>query len=417
MQRRLSILVQLAFHVVARMPAAPAGASLGVAREVRHSCATVGTWFRAALSGPRAVETAENGRKALSLLAFGRVRVPVAVLDRARKHGLDCVSGALAEGCRCHEVVASRRSVGYSGCAVSLSDVPPQLANLSVAQLRRLLSADGIDSSATATKIDLLKQLVAQLPPDRLATIGDDYKYAGRTSATWVRFDGSGIEEAPLRMALANVCGTDPFAYRLRPELDSSPRLIDARAWRDDKVVLTFGVAGRRRLIFEHYELREVSEDTSFSAIVRLGKGVVEVRTASPHAEALMRGGFLQQLAAELGAAAVSIGLPDNALDRLRVELGASLVDYTGLDGSGSPFRRKSVGKASDCPDLAIEPRFRAEYGGLMPFSAELEFVDGDGERVRLLVALRTRSLYFRTPVSEATIDRVFAAMQVVWIT
>jgi hypothetical protein len=68
---------------------------------------------------------------------------------------------------------------------VPLSSAPVQLLNLSAAQLRRLLAQQGLSGSATATKKELIEQLVAGLTPevDRHAGAAVSFCGSGRLLA------------------------------------------------------------------------------------------------------------------------------------------------------------------------------------------------------------------------------------------
>jgi len=297
---------------------------------------------------------------------------------------------------------------------MSLSKAPVQLLNLSVGQLSRIASQQWLSPDGSATKIDLTRLLVEGLEPAALRAAADDYLYAGKTSVTWVRFDGGApVTLTALKSALTTMCGADPFASELRPELDGTPRLLHALNWHNGKVVLTFAVRGQVRLVFQGYELREVSEDFSFQVVVRLADGVFEIRSGHLYAQRLQA--FMAELGTRLGRTPTRLPIEQAQFDALHAALNASLRDYTGLDGSPSPYQTRSVSKKQSCPDLAVEPAFQQDYGSLEPVSGDLIFVGPEGEEMAILVAIRTSSVYFRSAASEATIDLVYSALKQVW--
>lgn len=294
-----------------------------------------------------------------------------------------------------------------------LSTAPVQLLNLSAGQLSRLASQESLDPPASATKIDLIRLLVDGLAPAALETAAEDYLYAGKTSVAWTQFAGGPITLAALKRALTALSGKDPFANDLRPDLDSTPQLLHAKAWHGSKVALTFAVRGNERLVFQGYQLREVTEDMSLQAMFRLTDAVLEIRSAHLYVQRLR--GFVSELADALGVTASSLSIGAAEFDAMRNTLGASLFDYTGLDQGPSPYRTRSVSKKPTCPDLAAEVVFQQEYGGLDAVRGDIEFVGAEGDPVSALVALRTSSVYFRSAASEATIDLVYSALRKAW--
>lgn len=293
-----------------------------------------------------------------------------------------------------------------------IRDAPIQIANLSRGQLKNIAEREGVDVTPTATKIDLIRDL-SNLPRDRLEEIAGDYMYAGRTSATWIQLwpNPTRVDLDQLKATLTEICGADPFAAELRPALSSSPELLSARVWRDDKIVLTFGIQGHTRIVFNNYRLEEVTEDKSFEAIIRLRVGVLELRTSRDQAE-LVADGFGQKLAAGLGAQPVELYVGEDRLEALRRELNAKMSEYTALDESPSPYRTHAVSKKPSCEDLATDQRFQSDFDGMPPVNAHLEFVGPDGENVKISVSVRSRSVYFRTVSSEQVLDLVFAAVR-----
>jgi hypothetical protein len=296
---------------------------------------------------------------------------------------------------------------------VPLSSAPVQLLNLSVSQLQKLATQQGLAPAAGAKKIELIRLLVKNLQPATLETAAEDYLYAGKTSVAWTQFTDGPVTLDVLKKAIITICGADPFASNLKPTLGSTPKLLRALAWHNDKVVLTFAVRGNERLVFQGYQLREVSEDISLQAVFRLKDAVLEIRSAHLYVQRLED--FVGQLAGAMGRNASPLAVTRAEFDALRVALAASLVDYTGLDASPSPYRTRSVTKKRTCPDLAVEPAFQQEYGGLDAIKGDIVFVGADGEDVSALVAIRTSSVYFRSAASEATIDMVYAALRVAW--
>jgi hypothetical protein len=300
--------------------------------------------------------------------------------------------------------------------AVALESAPIQLLNLSVQQLRRLTADENIKVNTTATKADLIRALVDNLSRPQLEDLAADYLYAGRTSVAWLHFDGGALDPGQLRRAIVAACdGLDPYAADLRPPLvPGEPKLLHAREWRDDKVVLTFGLRGRERLIFEGWAVREVSEDIALQAVVRLGDAVFEVRSSHLHVQ-MLSASFASRLTHELGRSLSALPIDQAAFDALSGTVGARLDGYTGLDPSPSPYGTRSVTKKAAVVDLAAEPAFQQDYGGLDAVKGEIEFDGPDGEVVKALVAMRTGSVYFRSMASEGAIDTVYAALRAVW--
>jgi hypothetical protein len=296
---------------------------------------------------------------------------------------------------------------------VPLSSAPVQLLNLSAGQLQKLATQQGLKPAATATKIELIRLLVGALKPAALETAAEDYLYAGKTSVAWMQFTDGPITLAAVKKAIITTCGADPFASKLRPALDNTPKLLQARAWHNDKVVLTFAVRGNERLVLQEFQLREVSEDISLQAVFRLKDAVLEIRSAHLYVQRLRS--FVGELAEALGRKWSPLAIGETEFNALRTALGASLVDYTGLDESPSPYRTRSVTKKPTCPDLAVEPAFQQEYGGLDAVKGDIVFPGAEGEDVSALVAIRTSSVYFRSAASEATIDMVYEALQGAW--
>jgi hypothetical protein len=296
---------------------------------------------------------------------------------------------------------------------VPLSSAPVQLLNLSVGQLRALATQQRLEPPTAATKKDLILLLVEGLTPEALQAAADDYLYAGRTSAAWVRFAGGPVPLAAFKGAVMQICGADPFMDDLRPALSSTPQMLSARAWRDDKVVLTFAVRGNERLVFQDFQLREVSEDIPFQAVFRLNDAVLEIRSSHVYVQKL--GPIVGALASEMGRLTSSLPIGESEFEVLRAQLGASLVDYTGLDAGPSPYGTRSVTKKLSCPDLAANTQFQTDYGSLDAVRGEITFMGVDGEETKALVALRTSSVYFRSAASEGTIDRVYQALLVAW--
>ena len=296
---------------------------------------------------------------------------------------------------------------------MSLSNVPVQIINLSVGQLRKLADQQGLTAVPGTTKVGLIRLLDESVEPAALEAAAADYLYAGSTSVAWVQFTDGPIAHADLKRALTTMCGADPFGNPLSPALDSTPRLLSARAWLHGKVILTFGVRGSERVVIQGGQLTEVSDDSLFQGVFRLSDGVLEIRSSNVHVQKLRD--FVQVLAQELGRNAAQLPITAADFDAVRTALGASLTDYTGSDTSPSPFRTRSVTKKPTCADLAVEPAFQQEYGGLDVVKGDIVFLDGAAEEVTALVSIGSSSVYFRTTATETTIDTVYEVLRGTW--
>ena len=175
------------------------------------------------------------------------------------------------------------------------------LLNLSVPQLQRLAREAGVEVPPRATKWDLVGT-VSGLSQQQLDAIAGDWLYAGQTSVTWIELaPRPSLEEGTaeptrveplsidsLRTALRAVHEADPFEEDVRPdEVTLVPQLIEARAWRENKVVFTFVVSKRVAKVIHNFEPVDVFVDEFFVAILRLDRWILEVRASHERAEQL----------------------------------------------------------------------------------------------------------------------------------
>jgi hypothetical protein len=289
--------------------------------------------------------------------------------------------------------------------------VPFEIMNLSVSQLRRLAASAGLTPAAQATKQELVRQLLT-VDPSRLTALAADYLYAGRTSVSWFRFGADALTDENVKAALTTVAGRDVFTTSVVPTVvTSEPHLIEGLAWRPEKIVLRYVARKREQIVIQNMQLVPQVEDELFVVLVRPGRAVVEARCSSTRARTLAP--YLVQVANALGRTVTKIGFDSAAADALRTQLSAKLALYTGKDTSGSIYDTLSMSKSDACDDLATEQQFLDDSANLDPVNEEIIYMSpSEQERVRILVGLRSHSLYFRTVASESIIDEVFEAVR-----
>lgn len=169
--------------------------------------------------------------------------------------------------------------------------IPQQLIallNLSLPTLQQLARRTQVEAGPRRTKWDYAIAL-AELPQATIDNLVGEWLYAGQTSTTWIQLDeGRPLEFDRLRQALTALHGRDPFTEDIRPEdVTATPQLVDARAWTPDKVVLTFAVAKRVATVIHNFEHEDVYDDEFFLAVLRLNRGIVEVRASHERAKLL----------------------------------------------------------------------------------------------------------------------------------
>jgi hypothetical protein len=168
------------------------------------------------------------------------------------------------------------------------------LLNLSVPTLQKLAKAVHVEPSHTrARSLDRKWDLVwalAEVPEQTLEAEVGEWLYAGQTSVTWVLLgDGSPVKVDALRNALVAMYGRDPFETDVRPDaVTATPSLVAAKVWTDNKVILTFAVTKRVATVIHNFEPADVVMDEFFLAVLRLDRGVVEVRASHARAQLLV---------------------------------------------------------------------------------------------------------------------------------
>jgi hypothetical protein len=293
--------------------------------------------------------------------------------------------------------------------------VPQQvidLFNLSLPALRDLSSRSGKKIAAGATKAEIIEEL-SDVPRQKLEQDAGDVLYAGNTSITWLRLASGRFTTEQLRRAITALeDGNDPFAAPLRPaQIGYVPRLVEARSWGTDKIVMTFVVRKRVQTVIRNFEIEPVYADDFFQVVARPSKGLFEVRASHDRARTLERTWLISL--AELMDTNVDyalIGYSD--FDKLRTKLAAVLDGYKGKDSSGSIYDTMELSRSDTCPNLADEQQFKDDTKHLVPISADIIFTSpGQGHEVRLKISANG-SVWFRSSVSESVIDQVFAALE-----
>jgi hypothetical protein len=295
---------------------------------------------------------------------------------------------------------------------VAVSQGVINLLNLSLPALRQLAKDMNVKTGPNPTKADLVRAL-QNFPRAQLEAAVGDLLYAGNTSVTWIRIgDGMGFTVEELTKAILALEPGDPFAQELRPaNITHAPSLVEARQSDPKKVTLTFVYRKRMQTYIRDFEIRTIYGDDFFPVIVRPEHGVFEIR-ASHDLARLLEQTWLRSLAEvmekPIGYRLISI----EDFNKLRKKLGAALDVYKGKDVEGSIYDTREWSKAKTCPDLATEARFQTDTKELEAVSQDILFVEEDPEHpVRLRVSANG-SVWFRTVVSEAVIDRVYSALR-----
>jgi len=295
---------------------------------------------------------------------------------------------------------------------VAVSQSVINLLNLSLPALRQLAKDMKVKTGPNPTKADLVRAL-QNFPRTQLEAAVGDLLYAGNTSITWIRIgEGKGFTVKELKTAISALEPNDPFEQELRPtSITHTPSLVEARQPDSTKVTLTFVYRKRMQTYIRDFEIKTIYGDDFFPVIVRPEHGVFEIR-ASHDLARLLEQTWLRSLAEVMEEPIAYRLISIEDFNKLRKKLGAVLDIYKGKDAEGSIYDTREWSKARTCTDLAAEARFQTDTKELEAVSQDILFVDDDPDHpVRLRVSANG-SVWFRTVVSEAVIDRAYSALR-----
>ncbi len=335
---------------------------------------------------------------------------------------------------------------------MAISDVLIELLTFTKDELYALGKAREVSLPRGGDKFDVAEALSQHITLTELREVAGESLGAGRTSLSWVALvpevddvapDGDAAEaaqqaaedaeepieaETPLTSdpvalesvteALQALTGqTRPFSANLRPsDVTSEPTLINAQYDGDDLVLFTLAYAVSPRLSIRLFQVNRRAEDRFFHVVLRLSRGVLEIRADARTAKKVTRG-WIAELAEALDRQPLRIHLSDrdarDVADRLEARFDKHDARH---EDEEVGYARTTVTASTKYPDLRQSPRFEEDFKDSDPIASDLVFDwqnrDGEFEEIRIKVSPRAGTIQCVSHVSNEVMELVYDTLR-----
>jgi hypothetical protein len=321
---------------------------------------------------------------------------------------------------------------------MAISDTLIELLTFSKQELEALAKDRELSVPRGGDKFDVAQALAQQITLRELREAAGEHLGAGRTSLSWVALlqeseNVEGAEEPiaedtpltaqPLSLqevetALRELTGKRrPFDANLRPdEVTTEPVLVNAQYDGGDLVFFTLAVERTRRLVIRNFNFRRTPEDQFFHVLLRLSRGVLEVRAESRLASRVTKG-WISTFGEALGREPLRLHLSQRDIDELREALDARMDRHDARhEDEEAGYGRQTVTASTRYPDLPASPRFQRDFEGSDPVASDLlfDFNDASGttKEVRIRISPRAGTIRCVNHVSNEVMQHVYDTLR-----
>lgn len=307
---------------------------------------------------------------------------------------------------------------------MALSDVLIELLSFSKPELAQLAETLAL-KLPSGGRIEQAEWLADRVSMSKLREVAEEFLGSGRSALSWVVLKaidagGSADDEdsdeeivaanliaatsSPVKLdevtaALATMTGhEDPWRARLRPQVSTEPRLVNAVHEKDSDLVfftLVYERASGRRIVRD-WKFQSVPEDAFLHVVLRLSRGVIEVRAEGRLAKKVTNG-WIADFAKALNREPQRLLISYQDVVDLRGHFGAKMDRHDARhEDENAGYGRQTVTASNAHPDLMELERFKEDFDGTDPMQSDLlvDYTDGDGHehevRVRISAAQGT---------------------------
>jgi hypothetical protein len=301
---------------------------------------------------------------------------------------------------------------------MAFSDVLIELLSFSKVELAGL--ADTLDLKLPAgDRIEQAQWLADQTTMPKLREVAEEYLGSGRSALSWVMLrsdeddddeEGGGEElvaahlvaatGAPVTLdevtaALVELTGkADPWKARLRPDVTTEPQLVNAQHETDSDLVfftLVYERASGRRIVRD-WKFQSTPEDAFLHVVLRLSRGVIEVRAEGRLAKKVTNG-WVTEFAEALGREPQRLLISYQDVEELWDYLSAKMDRHDARhENEDAGYGRQSVTASVAHPDLLELDRFKDDFDGSDPVQSDLliDYADAGGQNHEIRVRIST---------------------------
>lgn len=317
---------------------------------------------------------------------------------------------------------------------MAISDVLIELLSFSKPELYQLAEALRLDPPR-GDKLEIARLLAQEITLRELREAAGAHLGAGRTSLSWVVLTpadelevaaeaDSPLTAAPLTIdevtrALRRMTGArNPYRALDRPDdVTPEPVLVNVQHDSgDDLVFFTLAYQRSHRMVVRNFRFSQRPEDDFFHVVLRLSRGVIEVRAEARLATKVTRG-WISLFARALGRQEMGLFLTQRDVDDLREALGARMDRHEARhEDEDAGYGRQLVTASATVPDLVQLDRFHEDFEGSDPVASDLlfDYLDPDDEyhEVRIRVSPRSGTVRCVNHVSNDVMEYVYDTLR-----
>jgi hypothetical protein len=328
---------------------------------------------------------------------------------------------------------------------VAISDTLIELLTFSKPELLDLADhIGGVGVPRTGDKFDVALAISQQIGLADLQALAGEHLGAGRTSLSWVALlpkaagttagESAGTSEEPINRdtplttdaiamedvttALRKITGKrDPLNANLRPrDVTAEPVLVNVHHDRDDMVLFTLAYAGSQRLSIRNFNYSRYPEDRFFHIVLRLSRGILEIRADGRIAGKVTKG-WIADFADALGRQGLRLHLSHQDVEDMAQKLSAVVDKHEARnEDEDAGYGKQTVTASVKYPDVRTAPKFKDDFEGSDPVSSDLVFDwspdNGASKPVRLRISPRAGTIRCVNHVSNAVMEHVYDTLR-----